>query len=117
MAETIPGGVYRVGDEFQDANGKPVKDPGAKAVDAADAAAPALAPASPGPGLTGGGGKTESDADADPLWPASFPNAQLLKDAGVKSAADAQGMTRDALIALPGLGPARADAVLAWKAS
>lgn len=49
-------------------------------------------------------------------YPADFPSRKELEAAGVKSAADAQAMDRDALIKLDGIGPAKADAILAFKA-
>lgn len=103
---------------FWDKNGKLYR-PG-KGVEVPQSVADALAgkdsePGTQGgPGLTGGGGK--EGGDAGQAWPDGFPSAELLQDAGVESAADAQGMSRDDLIGLPGIGPARADQILGWQA-
>jgi hypothetical protein len=98
---------------FWDKNGKLYR-PG-KDVEVPQSVADALGTArtaDAGPGLTGGGGKEGGDA----AWPDGFPSADLLQDAGVKSATDAQGMSREELVALPGIGPARADQILGWRA-
>jgi DNA uptake protein ComE-like DNA-binding protein len=114
MAETIPGGIYKVGDEYQDANGKKVDPPkDTQALDAASTSTGTTAPEDPsrGPGVGGAAARK-----AETAWPDGFPSADLLQAGGVKSATDAQAMSRDDLIALEGIGPARADAILAWKA-
>lgn len=54
----------------------------------------------------------EADAE-DPNWPKNFPGAADLKRAGVESAAAAQGMSKDELLAVDGIGPKTADAILA----
>jgi predicted flap endonuclease-1-like 5' DNA nuclease len=54
-------------------------------------------------------------APSSTAWPDNFPGASDLQAAGVKSAADAQGMSRDDLLAIDGIGPKTADAIAAFK--
>lgn len=91
MAENAKTVIYKVGDEYQDANGKKVEAPKTEK------------------STTGEGSKDP------PAFPDGFPHRTELEKAGVKSAADAQKLTREALIALPNIGAAKADAILAFK--
>jgi hypothetical protein len=89
MAETKPGGVYRVGDEYQDANGNKVSAPRKVAA-------------------------TASEPESGP-YPDGFPGTTELRAAKIGSAADAQALTRDELLAIDGIGPKTADAIAAFK--
>lgn len=86
MAETQKGGIYRVGDEFVDANGNKVK-PAKEA-------------------------STEPPEDPSVI-PSEFPGAQVLARNGWTTWAHLEGKGREELIALRGVGDATADEIMA----
>ena len=85
------GGIYKVDGKWVDANGKEV--------DAPKQEKSTVAEKQPEP----------------PAYPDNFPGRTVLEKAGVKSAADAQKLTREALIEIRGIGADTADAILSYK--
>lgn len=86
MAETREGGVYKVGDEWQDANGKKVDAPSAAA---------------------------DSDDSADA---GTYPYADLLRENGFGDWAAVQGASDEALLGVKGIGPKSLEEIRAYKA-
>lgn len=88
MAETIPGGLYKQGDKYVNAEGKEVKPPKATQPETKE---PAKVPT------------------------AAYPYADLLKAKGYGDWASVRAAKDEDLIAIEGIGPARLAEIRAFK--
>lgn len=89
MAETVEGGIYKVGDEWQDANGNKVDAPKANDRDAPDNAA-----------------QVPSTTDE------TYPHKELLAAGGIADSNAARNANYEELIAIDGIGPAKAREIM-----